>query len=81
MMGSNVNPEYLRRNLLVCKAVGAHAGASKSLERLRRMKRPPKWLVKSLEGVVERAEPLVSALACYRAVVPSHLTDNPEVKP
>lgn len=72
-MPSNVNPEYLRRNLLVAKAIGAHANSSAALKRLQATTRPPQWLVKYLEGIIERTEPLVSALACYRAVVPSTL--------
>jgi len=68
-----VNPEYLRRNLLHCKAVGAHANATVALIRLRSMKRPPKWLVASLEGIVERVDPLRAALVDYRAAVPSHI--------
>lgn len=78
-MASNVNPEYLRRNLLVAKAIGAHANSSAALKRLLATKRPPQWLVKYLEGVIERTEPLVSALACYRSAVP-RTTDSGEVK-
>jgi hypothetical protein len=76
LMPSNVNPEYLRRNLLVAKAIGAHANSSAALKRLRETKRPAQWLVKYLEGIIERTEPLVSALACYRAVVPRTLDSS-----
>jgi hypothetical protein len=72
-MASNVNPEYLRRNLLCCKAIGAHANASAALKRLREQKRPAQWLVAALEGIIERTEPLGSALAGYRSVVPRTL--------
>ena len=58
--------EYLRRNLLVCKAVGAHANATAALDRLRGLKRPPKWLVEYLEGIVKRCEPLPHDLAEWR---------------
>ena len=69
----STNPEYLRRNLLVCSAVGAHAAAEKALKRLQATKRPAKWMVASLKGIIERTEPLVPALACYRAVVPARV--------
>ncbi|SRR6266581_2336762 len=65
-----INPEYLRRNLLVAKAIGANANAKAALERLRSQKRPPQWLVTYLEGIVERTEPLGPALACYRSSAP-----------
>lgn len=65
-----MNPEYLRRNLLVASSVGALASIEKSLERLRKMKHPPKWLLKSLQMAQERAAKLPPALACYRSAVP-----------
>lgn len=74
---STINPEYLRRNLLVCSAIGAHASIEKSIERLLKMKRAPQWLLKSLRMAEERAARLPSALACYRAVVPRELFDKP----
>ena len=58
--------EYLRRNLIVAKAVGAKAGVSKSLKRLEQMSRPPKWLVASLRGVLERQDPIPEELAKWR---------------
>lgn len=72
----SVNPEYLRRNLLVCKAIGAHANAQAALQRLKAQKRPPKWLVAYLQGIIDRTEDLGPALACYRAVVPERLTQQ-----
>lgn len=65
-----INPEYLRRNLLVAKAVGANANAKAALARLELQKRPPQWLVAYLKGIIERTEPLGPALACYRAATP-----------
>ena len=65
-----VNPEYLRRNLLVCKAIGANANAKAALERLQAQRRPAKWLVTYLEGIVERTEGMGGELACYRSAVP-----------
>ena len=58
--------EYLRRNLLVCKAVGAKSIASKSLKRLEQQTRPPKWLVAALRGILERTDPLPEDLAKWR---------------
>lgn len=65
-----INPEYLRRNLLVCSAVGALASIEQSIKRLEKMKRPPRWLLKSLHMAQERAVKLPPALACYRAAAP-----------
>ena len=58
--------EYLRRNLIVAKSIGAKAGVSKSLKRLEQMSRPPKWLVESLQGVLVRQDPLPEELAKWR---------------
>jgi hypothetical protein len=58
--------EYLRRNLLVAKAIGARANAGVALERLQAHKRPPKWLVEYLRGIAERCEPLPADLAKWR---------------
>ena len=77
----STNPEYLRRNLLVCSAVGAQASIDKSIERLSKMKRAPKWLLKSLHMAQERAAKLPPALACYRAAVPRELPDTSRGKP
>lgn len=73
---NRVNPEYLRRNLLHCKAIGAMAGAEKALERVMRMKRRPKWLVESLLGIIDRVGPLGGALACYRSAAPQCLESD-----
>lgn len=71
--------EYNRRNLIVCKAVGAKAGVSHSLKRLEQMSHPPKWLVKSLQGVLERASPLPEELARWRDTAEDRPADvNPK---
>lgn len=62
--------EYLRRNLLVCKAVGANANTKAALKRLRAQKRPPQWLVGYLEGIIERTAPLSADLARWRNTAP-----------
>jgi hypothetical protein len=69
----SVNPEYLRRNLLVAKAVGANANAKAALARLKATKRPARWLVDYLQSIVERTEGLGPELACYRSGAPIHL--------
>lgn len=69
----DADPEYMRRNLQVCKAVGAHANAKSALKRLQTQKRPPKWLVTYLQGIVERTETLPTDLAAYRDAIPVHL--------
>lgn len=61
--------EYLRRNLLVAQAAGAHAGAKKILERLSATRRPPRWLIEAVEGVIARTEALPAALAQHRSEV------------
>jgi hypothetical protein len=58
--------EYGRRNLLHCKAVGAHANARAACLKLRRQKRAPKWLVTYLEGIVERTQPVADEMARHR---------------
>ena len=61
------DPEtYGRRNLLHCKAVGALAGAEAALSRLLTLRRQPLWLVRTLEGVVERARPVADEMARHR---------------
>ena len=65
-----VNPEYLRRNLLVCTAVRANAKATAALQRLQAQRRPAKWLLGYLQGIIDRTESLPGELACYRSAVP-----------
>lgn len=66
--------EYLRRNLMHAKACGAHANTSAALRRLEMQARPPRWLVKELEGIMRRLEPLPNELAQWRNLAP----DAPE---
>jgi hypothetical protein len=61
-----MSTEYLRRNLLVCKAVGAKAAAESARTRLTRMRRPPKWLLGHLNAIIERTAVLPPDLATYR---------------
>jgi hypothetical protein len=66
--------EYLRRNLIVAKAVGVKANTRSALQRLEQQAKPPRWLVLALRGILERAEPLPAELAKWRNTAP----DTPE---
>jgi hypothetical protein len=73
--------EYLRRNILHAKAVGAEAGARESLAHIRRWKNPPQWLVSSLEGVWARAIDVSAEMAAHRDEVrQSQGKDVPDVR-
>lgn len=58
--------EYLRRNLIHAGSIGVRAGISNAVDRLRTQKRPPKWLVAQLDGLLERAERSSGELAKWR---------------
>ena len=58
--------EYLRRNRLVAKAVGAKANVEEILKHLSSLQNNPKWLVDELDGVLRRIEPLSDELAKHR---------------
>lgn len=58
--------EYLRLNMQVCKAIGAHDNALQAYYRLKNMKRPPVWLLDALRGIIDRVEGLPPDLAAYR---------------
>ncbi len=60
--------EYLRRNLVVCGAIGARAGCDTALERLRGQKGAPKWLIEQLESIRVRVVPTIPELAAWRAI-------------
>ena len=57
---------YGRRNLLHCKAVGALANARAARDKLTMLKRPPKWMVEYLDGIVERLVPVADEMAKHR---------------
>jgi hypothetical protein len=58
--------EYLRRNMLHASACGAEANTRTALGRLRTQKRPPKWLIETLEGVLARCEKVAPEMARHR---------------
>ena len=60
--------EYLRRNLLHAASVGVVANSKASLERIKR----PKWLIKALEGIIERAERVEIEMARHRDELNPH---------
>lgn len=62
--------EYLRRNLVHCGSVGVRAGISTAVNRLLATKRPPKWLVRQLHGLLSRAEQSSKELAKWRNSAP-----------
>jgi hypothetical protein len=58
--------EYLRRNLIVCGAVGARIIAEKAIARVRAWKHQPDWLLTALAGIHERAGHAERELAEHR---------------
>lgn len=62
--------EYLRRNSIHAKSIGAQAGVRVALERLTKRKDAPKWLVKQLEGVASRLAPVPHEIAEWRNIAP-----------
>lgn len=75
--------EYLRRNLMLAKAIGAQAAARVALERLGKMKRPPKWIVEAFAAVKVRMDPLPKELAAYRALAadaPDYASGVPRIQ-
>lgn len=77
---SDIN-EYLRRNLLVAKAIGARSYIPGARDRLLKQKRPPKWLLRVLDGMDERLEALPRELAKHRDEVSpvGHVSEVEEV--
>ncbi len=62
--------EYLRRNLIHAKAVGAHANTAAILRRLEMQSNPPKWLIKGLEGIMRRLQDVHPEIARWRDIAP-----------
>ena len=58
--------EYLRRNLLHCKAVGVAAGLRAVRDRLRTLKRKPLLLVGIINRELEKAELMADEMARHR---------------
>jgi hypothetical protein len=60
------NEEYLRRARLVDRAIRVKQSASHALKRLEQQTSPPQWLVASLRGILENADPLPADLKQWR---------------
>lgn len=58
--------EYLRRNHLHASSVGANANARHTKGKLLTQKRPAKWLLKALDGIIERTEKVEKEMAAHR---------------
>ena len=66
--------EYLRRNLLHCKACGVAAGISAAIERLKAKAKTPKWLMTILENELAKAYAVANEMAKHRD---EEWTDDP----
>lgn len=62
--------EYLRRNLLHAASIGCSANISVALDRLRGIKRTPKWLMALLEGALARSAEVAPEMAKWRNSAP-----------
>ena len=58
--------EYHRRNIQVCRVVGAKASVDQALDRALTVKGVPKWLIAYLKSAAERLPGLSSDLARWR---------------
>jgi hypothetical protein len=74
------HPEYLRRNLIHASSVGVVSNTRAVIDRLSKSNRHPKWLLDAMGGILDRAEPLPSALAEYRNSAPDAPTLTPANK-
>ena len=61
--------EYQRRNLLVAGMCGVTAEAAVIRDRVMKMKRPPKWLLKSCDVIESRAVLAIPDLVRWRGLV------------
>lgn len=64
--------EYSRRNLQVCRVIGAQEAVDQALERARTLKRFPAWMLAYLESASERLPGLSKDLAAYRDASPDY---------
>jgi hypothetical protein len=61
-----VNQEYLRRNLLHASSVGVVAGLESAINRLRELKRCPRWLFLKLSTEHVKACAIATEMAKHR---------------
>ncbi len=65
--GNNLElKEYLRRNLVLAKAIGVRAGIDDCLLRLMETERPSKWLLKILNSELEKTQEIINELVKHR---------------
>lgn len=69
-MGGYSDSEYSRRNLQVCRAIGAQAAVDQALDRAKSLKRFPKWAIAYLESAANRLPGLSIDLAAFRDAAP-----------
>ncbi len=62
--------EYSRRNLQVCKVIGAKASINLAIERASSNKSTPKWLMEYLVSAQKRLENIAPDLADFRDMAP-----------
>lgn len=77
---SGETKEYLRRNELHAASLGMKANAEAALRRLDSLSRQPMWLVRLLEGIVDRGEQVCREMSAHRdeirgAVLKGQATD------
>lgn len=65
-MSDELIEEYLRRNYLQAKAVGALSLVKSITNRATSLKRPPKWLLRDLNQIEIRIRELPHELALHR---------------
>lgn len=58
--------EYLRRNLIHATACGIDAAAKVALDRLKKRKTRPQWLIRHLDSIIERTPTIIAAALQYR---------------
>ena len=58
--------EYHRLNIQVARVIGAKASVDQALERARKVKSTPKWMLRYLENAAERLPGLSTDLARLR---------------
>lgn len=76
-MASKQTDEYLRRNLVVAKAVGVRAGIRKINSNL--PKRTPKWMRRILDNELGKMDAIVSELAEHREE--KRIVTDTDIKP
>jgi len=65
-MSDYFDSEYHRLNRQVCRVIGAKAAVDQALDRARKMKSMPKWMVCYLESAAERLPGISEDLAAMR---------------